>query len=96
MAEKRFELIESWDCSDIEKEDLKCLDECEAAAHELGYFFSASRSRSQKAQPISKSCYMYDGIVVWKHNAVGDWPGWNWTQAICRKNGKSTLHYCIA
>ena len=96
MAEKRFHLTEPGQtCSDIQKEDLQCFDECIEASYELGFGFKGDqRNHSTKTQPNFKSCYIVGfmplyAVVGWRQYGAKDMN--NWTQAICRKNSKSIL-----
>ena len=92
MAEKRFHLTEPGQtCSDIQKEDLQCFDECIEASYELGFGFKGDqRNQSTKTQPNFKSCYIVgNNVVGWRQYGAKDMK--NWTQAICRKNSKSIL-----
>ena len=93
MAEKRFVEVNSTSCSDVEKGDIKCFDECREAAYELGYLFNSYQgTQSPKTQTISKSCYNFDWSGTWGQQEAG---GYKWP-AICRKKGMSILQYYIA
>ena len=95
MVEKRFETIESKKCcSDMKKEDIKCVDECKEAAVELGLTFGGPWNQTPNTQNISKSCFTIDGIVVWRK--YGEAEISKWSHAICRKTGKYILQYAFA
>ena len=97
MTEKRFERLEAGKtCSDNKQEDVKSLDECTEAAHELGYSFRGQRDwTTTNTVNILQACFETDNIVVWVQYEVGEW-GDGQRQAICRKTGKSILQCCIA